>query len=65
MQAVAPVAVEFEPAKVSGKSLERCRQEQTESILDWVETVTSSTMTPRPLARAAWLAAQVDARTLA
>ena len=65
VQAVAPVAVEFEPAKVPGKSLERCRQEQTESILDWVETVTSSTMAPRPLARAAWLAAQVNARTLA
>lgn len=64
-QTVAPVAVEFEPAKVPGKSRERCRQEQTESILDWVETVTSSTMTPRPLARAAWLAAQVDARIVA
>lgn len=64
-QTVAPVAVEFEPAKIPGKSLERCRQEQTEPILDWVETVTSTATAPRPLARAAWLAAQVEARTLA
>lgn len=64
-QTVAPVAVEFEPTKTPGKPIERCRREQTESILAWVETVTSSAAAPRPLARAAWLAAQVDARTLA
>lgn len=64
-QAVAPVAVEFEPTKMPGKSIERCRREQTESICEMVEGVTSSAAAPRPLARAAWLAAQVDARTLA